>query len=81
LIQGILLTGILFVINYFAVGLVRGEIRLQHIKKYHYDYYDNHPNDFNKRLWHNFKHVIIEGSTIFISILMTVIEAYFFVFK
>ena len=63
--------------NYLFTGLVRGKIRLEHIKKYHYDYYDNHPNDFNRRMWHNFKHVLFEKTTIFLVFLITAVEVYF----
>jgi hypothetical protein len=79
-IQEIIFTGLLFVISYFLVALIRGEVRRKNIKKYHYDYYYDHPEDFNQRLWHNFKHVISKGSTLLISIIMTTMEAYVFVF-
>ena len=77
--QEIILTSILFVISYFFVGLVRGEVRRINIKKYHYDYYDNHPKDFNQRLWHNFKHVVAKKSSLLITVIATTIEVYVFV--
>jgi len=71
---------ILFAVNYFAVGLVRAEIRSQHINKYHYDYYDQHPKASGEKLWHNFKSVIFEGLTVVTSVILSVVETYFFVF-
>jgi hypothetical protein len=77
--QESILTGLLLVISYFFVGLIRGEIRRKKIKKYHYDYYNNHPKFFNNRLLHNFKHVLTKKSTLLITVIATVMEAYVFV--
>jgi hypothetical protein len=77
--QEIILTGLLFVISYFFVGLIRGEIRRKKIKKYHYDYYNSHPKDFNQKLLHNFKHVLTKKATLLITVIATAMEAYVFV--
>ena len=77
--QEIILTGLLFIISYFFVGLIRGEIRRKKIKKYHYDYYNNQPKHFNSILLHNFKHVLSKKSTLLITVIATVMEAYILV--
>ena len=71
---------ILLVANYLVVALIRAEIRVQHIKKFRYDYYQQLPKAINYKFLHHFKRVIFKTRTIAFSLVLSAIAFYLLFF-
>ncbi|TRX46410.1 hypothetical protein FNH22_30935 [Fulvivirga sp. M361] len=67
---------ILFMVIHMIVGGIRGIYRYQMIKKYQYDYYDNHPLRLMGRIRHNLFYGTFTTTTFYISATLTAMTVF-----
>lgn len=60
---------------YLFIGLIRGVNRYRSINKYHYDYYDSHPQLLIGKLAHNVGVEILGLTTLHISVFLMFIAS------